>query len=111
MHETQNRDVNKIQNSIIHNEDIEWQQGEKKLNTFFKDILNLVIIYHLTILHFWKKKQIKSFGIFQLWDLVWLLTLYVVKSTYSVVNSTLAVNRKHALPDLKNTLEIYPQMI
>ena len=52
MHETQNRDVNKIQNSIIHNEDIEWQQGEKKLNTFFKDILNLVIIYHLTILHF-----------------------------------------------------------
>ena len=53
MHETQNRDVNKIQNSVIHNADIEWQQGEKKkLNTFFKDVLNLVIIYHLTILHF-----------------------------------------------------------
>ena len=30
MRETQNRDVNKIQNSVIHNADIEWQQGEKK---------------------------------------------------------------------------------
>ena len=52
MHETQNRDVNKIQNSVIHNADIEGQQGEKKINTFFKDVLNLVIIYHLTILLF-----------------------------------------------------------
>ena len=29
MQETQNRDVNKIQNSVIHNADIEWQQEEK----------------------------------------------------------------------------------
>ena len=52
MHETQNRDVNKLQNSVIHNADIEGQQGGKKINTFFKDVLNLVIIYHLIITFF-----------------------------------------------------------
>lgn len=69
MHETQNRDVNKIQNSVIHNADIEWQQGEK-IKYFLQRCFEVGHYISIIWLYYIFERKNKSFGIFQLWDLV-----------------------------------------